>query len=65
MAAGDGMANTIEDAEAAADRLEAALERIARLTSRPSGEQTVQLMELRERLDRMIERLRVALDVKS
>ncbi|MBV8616083.1 MAG: hypothetical protein JOY66_20250 [Acetobacteraceae bacterium] len=59
------MASTIEDAEAAADRLEAALERIASLTSRPSGEQTVQLAELRERLDRMIERLRLALDGKS
>jgi hypothetical protein len=59
------MASTIEDAEAAADRLEAALERIASLTSRPIGEQTVQLAELRERLDRMIERLRLALDVKS
>ena len=55
----------LEDAEAAADRLEAALERIASLASRPSGEQTVQLAELRERLDRMIERLRLALDSKS
>jgi hypothetical protein len=65
MATGDRMANTIEDAEAAADRLEAALERIASLASRPTGEQTVQLAELRERLDRMIERLRLALDAKS
>jgi hypothetical protein len=58
------MPSTIEDAEAAADRLEAALERIASLTSRPTREQTVQLAELRERLDRMIERLRVALEAK-
>lgn len=65
MAAGVRMASTIEDAEAAADRLEAALERIASLTSRPTGEQTVQLSELRERLDRMIERLRLALDATS
>jgi hypothetical protein len=59
------MASTIEDAEAAADRLEAALERIASLTSRPTGERMAQLAELRERLDRMIERLRLALDGKS
>ena len=64
MAAGVRMASTIEDAEAAADRLEAALERIASLTGRPTNEQSVQLAELRERLDRMIERLRLALATK-
>jgi len=57
-----------EDPDAAADRLEAALERIARLTplirnaaapSAPEAELTVE--EITERLDHLIGRLRAAL----
>lgn len=63
------MASTIEDAEAAAERLEAALERIARL-SVPSATAaatvtSAPVAEISERLDRMIARLRVALDTPS
>lgn len=64
------MASTIEDAEAAAERLEAALERIARLAVRPTAEggptdTEMPAGEIRERLDRMIARLRTALDAQS
>lgn len=54
------MADTTEDAEAAAERLEAALERIARTAS--DARQNAALPEIRERLDRVIERLRAALN---
>ena len=54
---------TTEDAEAAVELLEAALERIARLTARPSTPDSgLPIEEVRERLDQMIERLRAALD---
>ena len=58
------MSSANNDAEAAAERLEAALERIARMAARPDGhglspETTEQLAR---RLDAMIERLRAALN---
>lgn len=62
------MASTIEDAEAAAERLEAALERIARLSVPPAAATTgtgVPVADISDRLDRMIARLRVALDTPS
>lgn len=53
------MADTTEDAETAAERLEAALERIARTAAEPRlGAASP---DIRERLDRVIERLRAAL----
>ena len=59
------MASTTEDAEAAAERLEAALERIAHLAAQPASQQSVPVTEVRDRLDRMIERLRTALEAKT
>ncbi len=53
------MASTTEDAEDAAERLEAALERIAQTIGDPH--RRAALPEIRERLDRLIERLRAAL----
>lgn len=53
------MADTTEDAEAAAERLETALERIARTAA--EARHGAALPEIRERLDRVIERLRAAL----
>jgi hypothetical protein len=49
------------EAEAAADRLEAALERIASLASRP-GPSSGAMPEVAERLDTLIAQLRAALD---
>jgi len=65
------MGSETEDAELAAGRLEAALERIARLAA--SGDRpgtgdpaaSVETTELAHRLDAMIERLRAALNGKS
>ncbi len=67
------MASTTEDAEAAVELLEAALERIARLSAlrqapAPNSGQPdsgLPIEEVRERLDRMIERLRAALDAEA
>lgn len=53
------MVSTTEDAETAAERLEAALERIA--NAAPATREDGALPEIRERLDRVIERLRAAL----
>jgi hypothetical protein len=64
------MADEPEDPDAAADRLEAALERIARLAAippaspdEPADRQDVELSvpEIAERLDSLIARLRAAL----
>jgi hypothetical protein len=62
------MADEPEDPDAAADRLEAALERIARLASvRPAPSPTappesdLSVPEIAERLDSLIGRLRAAL----
>ncbi len=62
------MADEPEDPDAAADRLEAALERIARLAAvRPAGsnmpppDSDLSIPEIAERLDSLIARLRVAL----
>ena len=60
------MASETEDAEAAADRLEAALERIAQAAAReatPHEEQNPPTggKELAARLDALIDRLRTAL----
>ena len=59
-AAGEAMAGTTDDAEAAAERLEAALERIARMAEDPR--QRPVASEIKDRLDRVIQRLRAALD---
>ena len=66
------MADEPEDPDAAADRLETALERIARLTSaRPQGQvpdspdDTLSVPEIAERLDHLIGRLRAALEQHS
>ncbi len=56
---------TTEDAEVAAERLEAALERIARRAAQPAPQPSLPVAEIRDRLDRMIERLRAALETKS
>jgi hypothetical protein len=58
------MADAGEEAEAAADRLEAALERIAALATRHAGppEAMVEMPEVAERLDALIAHLRAALD---
>ncbi len=48
------------DADAAADRLEAALERIAALAARPADAPPMQ--DIAERLDTLIAQLRAALD---
>ena len=64
------MADEPEDPDAAADRLEAALERIARLAAvRPSPtpmpavtpDSELSIPEIAERLDQLINRLRAAL----
>jgi hypothetical protein len=59
------MADAGGDAEAAADRLEAALERIAAMAARnvtPPHEAAVAPPEIAERLDALIAHLRAALD---
>jgi hypothetical protein len=62
------MAQEPDDPDAAADRLEAALERIARLAALPpaapnaqSPESDLSITEIAERLDQLISRLRAAL----
>ncbi len=61
------MADEPEDPDAAADRLEAALERIARLTAAPAPQAApapdseLSIPEIAERLDALIGRLRTAL----
>ena len=62
------MADEPEDPEAAADRLEAALERIARLaavrlapSNVPPPDNELSISEIAERLDALIGRLRAAL----
>lgn len=62
------MADEPEDPDAAADRLEAALERIARLAAvppapanAPVAEPELSIPEIAERLDALIGRLRAAL----
>ncbi len=62
------MADEPEDPDAAADRLEAALERIAHLTAVPPAQADVpvpdsdlSIPEIAERLDALIGRLRAAL----
>ena len=62
------MSDEPEDPDAAADRLEAALERIARLaavrpvpTVAPPPETDLSVPEIAERLDQLIGRLRTAL----
>jgi hypothetical protein len=57
------MASATEDAEQAARRLEAALERIARLAHGSQARAVpAEMAEIKERLDRIIDRLRLALD---
>jgi hypothetical protein len=62
------MADEPEDPDAAADRLEAALERIARLASvepaasdAPAPDSELSIPEIADRLDQLIGRLRAAL----
>ncbi|MGD0104165.1 MAG: hypothetical protein ABSC06_09025 [Rhodopila sp.] len=61
------MADEPENPDAAADRLEAALERIARLASvrpasnEPPPDADLSIPEIAERLDALISRLRTAL----
>jgi hypothetical protein len=62
------MADEPEDPDAAADRLEAALERIARLAATPppsphpaTTDSDLSVPEIAERLDSLIGRLRAAL----
>jgi hypothetical protein len=60
------MASDTEDPEAAADRLEAALERIAQAAAREEDQRPDQLLladskEVAARLDGLIDRLRAAL----
>jgi hypothetical protein len=66
------MADELEDPDAAAARLEAALERIARLTAIQSAPNTapvpdtdLSVSEIAERLDSLIGRLRAALDKRD
>jgi hypothetical protein len=66
------MADELEDPDAAAARLEAALERIARLTAIQSAPNTapvpdtdLSIPEIAERLDSLIGRLRAALDKRD
>lgn len=66
------MADELEDPEAAAARLEAALERIARLTAIQSAPNTgpmpdteLSIPEIAERLNSLIGRLRAALDKRD
>jgi hypothetical protein len=61
------MADEFEDPDAAADRLEAALERIARLAAMrpmappPRSDADLSVAEIAERLDSLITRLRAAI----
>ncbi len=64
IAAGDLMASTTEDADAAAERLEAALERIARRAAVMPQPET-ELAQVRAQLDVLIARLRAALEPTS
>jgi ferritin-like metal-binding protein YciE len=64
------MMSDTEDPEAAADRLEAALERIAQAAARDELESPAQLRlmhteEVAARLDELIDRLRTALGDKA
>jgi hypothetical protein len=66
------MADELEDPDAAAARLEAALERIARLTAiqpaaipAPGPDTDLSVPEIAERLDSLIGRLRAALDKRD
>ena len=66
------MAEELEDPDAAADRLEAALERIAHLaairpapTNVPVADSDLSIPEIAERLDSLIGRLRAALDKRD
>lgn len=66
------MADELEDPDAAADRLEAALERIARLAAiqpapdtAPVADSDLSIPEIAERLDSLIGRLRAALDKRE
>lgn len=66
------MADELEDPDAAAARLEAALERIARLTAIQSAPNTapvpdtdLSIPEIAERLNSLIGRLRAALDKRD
>jgi hypothetical protein len=66
------MADDPDDPEAAADRLEAALERIARLTAAPPPghnsappETDLSASDIAERLDQLIGRLRAALGLAT
>ena len=60
------MAVTTEDAEGAAERLEAALERIARAARPPALEgHTGVPSDLRDRLDRIIRQLRHVLETPT
>ena len=66
------MADEHEDPDAAAARLEAALERIARLTAiqsapniTPVPDTELSIPEIAERLDSLIGRLRAALDKRD
>lgn len=60
------MANATEDAEVAAARLEAALERIARAARPVAGQAAPSVNgEIRQRLDRVIQQLRAALESQS
>jgi hypothetical protein len=63
------MAGDNEDPEAAADRLEAALERIVRAATRqhpppPEPSPSIEAQELSARLDNLIDRLRTALGAR-
>jgi hypothetical protein len=66
------MADELENPDAAADRLEAALERIARLAAiqpaqrnTPMADSDLSVSEIAERLDSLIGRLRAALDKRE
>jgi hypothetical protein len=66
------MADELEDPDAAAERLEAALERIARLaavqptpTDAPAADSDLSVPEIAERLDSLIGRLRAALEKRD
>lgn len=63
------MAGDSEDPEVAADRLEAALERIVQAATRqhappPEPSSAIETEELSARLDNLIDRLRAALSAK-
>ena len=63
------MAGDSEDPEAAADRLEAALERIVQAATRPNPPPSepsspIEAQELSARLDNLIDRLRTALGAR-